>query len=370
LNYLIAVAQRSLRQEHFPTLQKLEREFNLLKGKPAAQERKRVEMIEFMLSADPWAASRGKAYTDEKTMMGMSGDDHLTLAREIKEYAERNSVTVSPEMRRGMIKEITFWQQRMASNDIIVQAALGAESGRNDGQVVAINIGAFHTDGVCRLLKEANRSYAVVTPRYSGTDTSDATGDQPGDLTSEMYDRKNKRLPVFSQGLSALILKEVGGQKKPEPVLPEKFFEAEAEFDAYAVKIAEKLLSPLSPPVEGQAPFGLSANDFDGKHIKINPSQIQYFSKRNDRVAAVMFPVVFKQSGATVWVGATWKQGGEAGLNNVVAIIEHALREVQAEKATPRRAENQTGRVQMSSNTFAIVGRSPLIVKKAILSES
>jgi hypothetical protein len=185
-----------------------------------------------------------------------------------------------------------------------------------------------------------------------------------------MYDRKNKRLPVFSQGLSALVLKEIGGQKKPEPVLPQKFFEAEAELYAYVSSIAGAILKPPSPPGGGQAPFGLSSDDFDGKHMKIVPSQIQYFPKRKDGIAAVMLPVVFKQSGTTVWVGTTWKQGAEAGLNNVVTILEHALREVQAEKATPRRAENLTGRVQMDSNTFAIVGRSPLIVKKAILSGS
>lgn len=370
LNFLLAIAQRSLRQGHVPTLQKLKREFDLLKGKPVAQEQKRIALIDFMLSVDSWTASRGKAYTNVETMMKMTGDEHLNHVREIKLYAERNSITVPPELQRGIEKEIAFWQKRMASNDIIVQAALDAGSSRSAGRVIAINIGSFHTDGVCQLLRRADRSYAVVTPLYAGNDTSDVTSDQPGDLTSEMYDRKNKRLPVFSQGLSALILKEVGGRKKPEPVLAETFFEAEAELSAFVTAIAGAILKPPSPPGEGKAPYGLFDSDFDGKHIRIIPAQIQLFSKQKGRSSAAIIPVVFKRSGARVWVGATRKQGEEEQQENVVAILEHALREVQAEKATPRRAEDKTGRVQMDSSTFAIIGKSPLTVKKALQSVS
>ena len=83
-----------------------------------------------------------------------------------------------------------------------------------------------------------------------------------------------------------------------------------------------------------------------------------------------MIPVVFKRTHTTVWVGATWARGMDQRQGTVVAILEHALQHVQAEKNTPEKAENETGEVQMDSNTFAIVGRDYAAVKAAIIKAS
>jgi hypothetical protein len=214
----------------------------------------------------------------------------------------------------------------------------------------------------------------VVKPRYTPKDQSHPNGENHGDLTDAMFDRKNKSLPVFSQGLSSIILNEVRRAKKPEPVLEAEFMKAEGSLYAFVTSIAEIILGsadPPGPPNGGKPPFGFSDNDFDGEFLKINPTDIQYFPAQNDRRKAILIPVVFKRSGAKVWVGAVRARGfEEKGQETVENIVVRALQEVQAEEKTPDRAEDPTGQIQMDTNTFTVVGKDPIAVKRKLLSIS
>jgi len=315
---------------------------------------------------DPsWAEEKGKPYESDESIMRLTGDEHLKLAREIKQYAQAKSVPITADEQQLMDGYIDFWEKRMASNNMIVDAATGAPD-KVQGAPIAANIGAFHTDGICRLLKSADRSYAVVKPLYAAGDPS------RGDLTDAMYDRKNQQRPVFADGLSGLVLTEVSGHKKPQPVLQEAFFQAEAELYAQVTNVAEAILAPPDPPGPpngGNPPPGLAAGDFDGKWIRINLAAIQYLPSKDDRRRAALMPVVFKSTRKTIWVGALWGRGLESGQATVEQILQHALQEIITEGTTPEHAEDGTGRVQMSVNTFAIVGRDKEAVRRSLLSE-
>jgi hypothetical protein len=331
----------------------------LPRGIPTESYLKKISAV------DPaWAEEKGKAYESEESIMRLTGDEHLALAKEIKQYAETNSIPITSSERRDMDKFIEFWEKRMSSNNLIADAVAGAPSASGSA-VVAANVGAFHTQGVCRLLSSSGHPYAVVRPLYAP--------DNPtrGDLTDAMYQRKNNRQPVFSSGLSALVLSQVSiKNKKYQPVISQPFFEAEAEIYDYVETISKVILSPPNPPGlpnGGNPPFGLSGDEFDGKWISINPTKIVFMPSNDDRHKAVLIPIMFKNTKKTIWVGAFWGHGLEAGQTNVEEILQHALHDILTEPSTPQRAESSAGFIQMSPNTFAVIGRDKEGVRRSIL---
>ncbi|HSK73252.1 MAG TPA: hypothetical protein VK892_16250 [Pyrinomonadaceae bacterium] len=336
-----------------------------------------IDYLQAIVKVDPaWAVEKSKPYQSLESFQALSGDEKLGRAKEIKQYVEDNSISVSPKIRQSMQQYITFMEKRMASN-ITINDTVKMVSSSSSPKVIAINIGEDHTHNMCQLLKQANHPYAVVTPRYGSPNK------EHGNLTDTMYDRKNKKLPVFSQGLSALILQEVSGGKKPEPVLAEHWFEAEAEFHAYVTSLAEGVLGPPTPPDE-KAPFGFSNDDFRGKWISIVLADAEYLPDQDDRRRAILIPVKFNRSGKVVWVGATLQRGMESNQVTVEAILTQGLQDIQAEKKTPESAEQdiktegkppkpakgKIGSIQMSSTTFAIVGNNKEAIKRAITIES
>ena len=316
-----------------------------------------------------WAEEKAEPYQSEEKFMSLSGDEKLKSAKEIKQYAEDHRIYVSPGAKRAMEQFINFFEKRIGSNKTISEAVASVNSGA--AKAVAVNIGADHTHNIGQIFKNANRPYAVVKPLYTSGNL-----DQ-GDLTDSMYDRKNKGLPVFSRGLSALILEEfpksIQKAKKPEPVLAEDWFGAEAELHGFVDTLAGGILGPPNPPGPpngGKPPFGFSDDDFNGKWMSITLASVEYLADQDDRRGAILIPVVFKPSGHTVWVGATLKRGEEKGQETVEAIVTHALQSVQGESSTSEQAEDQSGRVQMSVTTFAVVGKDKGAVKRAVLSET
>jgi hypothetical protein len=328
---------------------------------PAGLDKAILEYLNGIAAVDrSWAEEKSKPYQDAATFESLSGDEKLRMAKEIKKYAEDKSVYVSAGSKRAMEGYINFMERRLASNQTM--GDVSARVGGGAQQVIAVNIGADHSQGMGQLFKDANRPYAVVKPLYTPGNP------ERGDLTEAMYNNKNHRLPVFSVGLSALVQQEVGGAKKPEPVLSENWFQAEGELYGFVTTIAEAVLA--SPAGGGKPPYGLSDADFDGKWIKIAPAKVQLLPSQGGKGGVALIPVVFKPSRDTVWVGSVLKRGQEQGQETVEAIVTHALQSVQAESRTPERAEDASGRVQMSLDVFSVVGRDENTVRQAALSEA
>jgi hypothetical protein len=315
---------------------------------------------------DPdWAEEKSKPYQNEEAFQKLSGEEKLSLAKEIKEYAEGKSVYVSTEAKQSMEAYINFMEKRMASNSSINDVITSVVNSRTPKVVVAI-IGADHTYGMSLLLKNSDRPFAVLKPLYT------PGREEHGDLTDAMYDRKNKRLPVFSQGLSALVLQQFPSRKKPEPVISEDWFGAEAALYSSISRIAEHVLGPSSPPGPpngGKPPFGLSDSDFDNQWFKVTLAKAEYFPNQDDRRRAMLIPVTFKRSGDVYWIGVVLKRGEEDG-QSVEAFITKMLQAVQAEGKTPEQAEDQTGRMQMTPKTFAVINKDKEVAKRDILSEA
>lgn len=308
-----------------------------------------------------WAEEKSRPYRSLETFLKMSGEEKLNSAKEIKQYAEQHSIFVSPDAQQAMDQFINFFEKRLGSNKTI-NDTLTSVSNSGQAKLVVANIGADHTTNICRMFLDSHRPYAVLKPLYIPGKP------EQSNLTSAMYERKSRMLPVFSRGLSALIVQEVSGAKKPEPIISEVWFQAEAEIFGFVDRLARGILGPPGgPPNGGKPPFGFSDGDFNGTQISIVLDNVQYLGN-DSKHRSILLPVTFKKSGHTVWVAATLRREVEAGQATVESILSQALQGVQEESKTPEQAEDKVGQVQMSTVTFGIVGKDKNAVKQAILS--
>ena len=101
-------------------------------------------------------------------------------------------------------------------------------------------IGAAHTDGVCRLFDQQKTAYMVITPNSLETSMGEANS-----IVIAAFGRKGKKQSVDAQGLGALL----DGRKKPQPVVPEHWFQAKADFYFITGIIAEAA-APLTAETE------------------------------------------------------------------------------------------------------------------------
>lgn len=281
-------------------------------------------------------------------------EENLAIGESIKKRAEELSLQFDASERQGMETYIAFLRGRADANKTLFDSTIDVADQQNVS-VVAMIIGAAHTEGISKLFNTAHRPFAVITPLAL------KQHEKKGELPWNMYERKYKKLSVFSEGFfTETLLKVFPGttKKKPEPVLNELWFEIKATLYAYTEKIANNLLVVQNLPVgSGKVPpYGLSNDDFNFKdQIRIDLSRIQivYDDPQKKEGRAVLFPVIFPATQTEIWIKAARGIGKESG--DVESMLKKALKEVQTGKELTNKAEDQDGRVQMSRKTVAVV---------------
>jgi hypothetical protein len=321
-------------------------------------------MFEYILSADPWAQDKTKLLQDEDAIRSMSGEQHVALIEEIVNRAERLPIELKPEEKNAMERYLAFWRGRIkASKTMILSAERIAD--QPNVSVVAMVIGAAHTQGMCAMLKDSNRPFAVVTPLSLRPD-----------LTWDMLERKYKRLSIYSEGFTQTLLKAFPfpKHKKPEPVLSEPWFQGKAELYLFTERIAGGVLGPPNPPGGGKPPYGFSDDNFKGKWVFIDPKQISIIPDTKDgKGRAVLFPVILNyrdpERRTEIWVkaglGVAMVSGQER--ESVESMLQKALEEIQKEKEADKKVEDETGRVQITLNTVAAYAKTQQAAKEVTL---
>lgn len=374
--YLLKIAQQSLREQHKPKLQQFQKDIEELQlnteANKEAIEKKLKEMFDYILSADPWAQGKTKLLQDKDVIRSMSGEQHITLIEEIVNRAERLSVELEPEEKNAMKRYLAFWRGRIkASKTMILSAEKIADQA--NVSVVAMVIGAAHTQGMCAMLKDSNRPFAVVTP------LSLKRGDEAGDLTWDMLERKYERLSIYSEGFAQTLIEAFPKPhklkyKKPRTVLSEPWFQGKTELYLFTERIAGGVLGPPNPPGGGKPPYGFSDDDFKGKWGFINPKRISIIPDTKDgKGRAVLFPAILNYRDAErrteIWVkaglGVAMVSGQER--ERVESMLQKALEEIQNENEPSKKVEDEAGRVQITLNTVAAYARTQQAAKKVTL---
>lgn len=353
--YLLKIAQQSLTERHIPKLQRLQKEMEKLDAEKDIEiyQKKVREMFDYILAADPWAQAQAKRIQDVDAIKTMSGEQHMALIEEIVNRAKKLSVMIEPEEKRAMERYLAFWRGRVTASKTMVLSTQGIAN-QPDVSIVAMVIGAAHTEGICDMLKKAGCSFAVITPLSFGNE------EEISNLTWEMFERKYKRLSIYSEGFTEGFLKafSLSEQKKPEPVLSEPWFQGKAELYLFTERIARHVLGPPSPPGGGVPPFNFPDDAFNGRWISIDPGRIVFIPASEDDVKTVLFPAILNPNDPTrrteLWVkaGLTVPIVPSQERESVESMLRRALTEVKSMKLD-KRPEDPGGRVRITLNTTA-----------------
>ena len=197
LLYLLKMAQRSLRQEHVPKIQQLQKEIeDLPEGE--AKLKKNQELLDFILSVDPFTEEHAKALANTDLKTGMTAEKQLSQIEAIQKRAKSLSLSLNPEEEKAMADNLTFWRGRVAASKTMVRST-EAIADRSGGAPIAMSVGAAHTNGVCEMLRVSRRPFVVISP------LSLERGETTGDLTYEMLQRKYKKHSVYSEGFKQTL---------------------------------------------------------------------------------------------------------------------------------------------------------------------
>jgi hypothetical protein len=363
--YLLKIAERSLTEEHVSTLNQLKEDMDRAdrENNVELREKKRKEMLDYILSVDSWVQDKAKILQDAKTFSAMSQEYHLTLINEIINRANTLSIELKANEKNAMERYLKFFRERINANKTMV-ISTGEIADYPEISIVVLNSGSAHTDGMLSFLKNSNRPYAVIRPLSF----------EESDIPSEMFLRKYQGISLYSKGFTEIILNAFPSikYKKPRPVLSQPWFQGKVELYLFTQRIVQGVLGPPEPP--GNPPFGFGKDDFNGKRVFIDPNSIQIIADRKDKkTRAVLFPAILNADDPSrktkIWIK------GVIGVSNVTkeeresveSMLMKALQEMKTQKKLDSKVEDKFGRIQITQEVIAAFGETQEEVRKVVL---
>jgi hypothetical protein len=131
-----------------------------------------------------------------------------------------------------------------------------------------MNVGAAHTEGICRLLAAAHRSYAVITPLALRNKDKRGEIDRNYSLKEEQHSVQPDG-PFMSAVTAATAI-------KPQPDLNEPWMHAKALTYQFTDKIANGIVGLPAPPGGGKPPYDFAQGEFDDWWVRVDPRLISY----------------------------------------------------------------------------------------------
>ena len=364
--YLFQIAQLSLKASHIQRLNNLQEKMDAATGERLNELEQ--EYMGFIHSIDPWVEAKHKSLTE--AMQNLSLEKVLTDIEEIDQHAKQAKASLDTNLQRAMNASLEFWRGRVAASVTMVEnaARIADDAGV---KVIALNVGAAHTDGMATMLAKQTRSFAVIRPIAL---KSPKLVDDLGDIG---FQRKLSLPPlsVFPKGISMELCDLF--QKKPEPILNEPWLEAKGELYFLIAELTEKALSGNG---DGMPPFGFADNDLRGKYVSIDPKDISLVpddAKDPKSEKAVLFPVVLTNPRDSrkkeLWVKAgrslfppdlDFDSDSLADSERVEKMLMHLLQKVLQEGDLPEnekevlreKAEDDHGGIQIDHKVRAIFG--------------
>ena len=202
LGYLLSVAQPLLSQAQ------------IIKANELSLAGKTREALDVVMGADSW--TRAQFDTIEAALDGTATGPSCEVMerrlRAIRAEVERRGVAVESGIHEEADSAAAFYRTcQDRSGAMVARVVERASAARTPTAMV---IGAAHTEGVMRLLRERGVPYAVLRPIALNPDT--------GSLTNEQYERKSDRLWArTSPGTLGALLNADGADpgRKPPPVI-------------------------------------------------------------------------------------------------------------------------------------------------------
>jgi hypothetical protein len=307
INIIYRIALKSLRPEQETKVEQVMMAANDHKGDKQSQAKKMNEaaakyLVKTLmtepssLSSDTWVSNTVNTLKNEASAGIMPLEQEVELYKGIQSKAQEAAINLDSDQQKTLNDFVTFLKNRMAASKTMVDA-IAPIADQRDVYAVAMVVGAAHTDGVCKLLRDAERPFAVIRP--DALDTKDDLSVIP----AKMFLKKYQGGSIYSGGITQTLLEAFPGSTghHPPPVMQQRWFEAKSELYLYTERISHDLLGSNNgggkiPPPTGtsnlEPPYGFGDNDFRGSFIYIDPRKIKIVPDGiNGKGRAVLFPV-------------------------------------------------------------------------------
>lgn len=228
-------------------------------------------LMDYVVALDPWLES---AYGTLNTATSPLAD----LARLQEELIVQAKAWDVPVDTALLEDGAQFFHQRENANEPMVASTVATKP-----LLVALNIGAAHTEGMVESLKAKGLGVILITPL--------SLEDDMGKLSSSQFEAKEELRSVFdvgqiAQALTTLPAMKVTTKKKPEPSITESWAQAKGELYLFISQLTRSILGPPAPQGDGQPPFGFDGA-FRGRFLFIEPQEARYLASD----AAIIFPI-------------------------------------------------------------------------------
>ncbi len=362
-----AVAYAKNLQEHPDESISDERERQLLAA---------MKMAEYVIGLDPWSKGILAKLHDHKTLPSIEGE--IALFESIVQRGQEHNAEIPDYLRQALDEYLDFLRKRSAASSTIVSSVASVA---DDPKVplVAVNIGAGHTERVCALLKEAKRPFVLLS-LAALQEENDHSRLSLQELARK-YDLQPIQDGVMRESLLAVYSVKTTemARNKPKPVMQQDWFKAKAELYASTAGLAaggNGSFGPTKPP-GGPPPDGnwypMDPNDprrknlGSNRHISINPGSI-FIRREKGKPEEVLFEAVLMDSSGkqkSVWVktGRVEQQHlnpDKGSPKTVEDILKRELEEVKKEakeKVDPdggKLSDESISLVQISLDTKAV----------------
>ncbi len=346
-----------------------------------------LKMAEFVIGEDPWSKDVWAKYRGENGASS-SIEDEISLVESVKARADQSNVSIPPDLANGLNEHIAFLKQRSAASGTIV-ASVASIADLADVPIVAVEIGAGHSERAIALLREQTRPFVLVS--LNGLNDKS----KRGMLTLQEMERKYKQQPVSqtvveSSLLGAYPVRKVAlpegssGANRPQVVLQQEWFKAKTELYASTQSIVAAVGGGARKPPNGPTP-SLAGGGDDGQQpgpgtpilfvwspddqrrkdlesnqfVHIDPSSIELLNAPG-RPTEVLFKAVIGSgdSQKTLWV----KAGLVRDLNPDVGKTVEDVLKLELDKVThedrssthDEAASENMARVQLTLDTKAV----------------
>jgi len=247
----------------------------------------------FIIKLDPWCDQTWEYYKKiELNSEAPSIEESCNIAKTIQDKAEKMGVQLLNEEKEAMAQYIAFMQARHEGT-LKIAATLKNLCKCKGAPIVAI-IGLGHSVDLINQLKDLNCSYALIRPLIIDKNRNNAP-----DIPLEMYERKYKRLSIYSEDLLSKNLDALKppSQMKPHVVLNEPWLIGKIESYTFIDRITADIFGggpPDEPPI---VPSDWNDGSFRGEVVFIDPKGIEVIA--NDQEALVITDTTLKKMSTT-----------------------------------------------------------------------
>lgn len=227
--YLVKIAERNMAPDQIASVNAL------------FKAKKIDDAINLIIGSDSWTKQK---YTQmsQKCPNVVSAEDMVRQLDEIQNEAISRNVRIDSQTSEGMQELKKFFQLASERNAPMVHETIALAKPTTNNPVAMI-IGAAHTAGVSKLLRDLRYTFAVITPLAL------IDCDEVNNLESDAYVRKTKGKSVDSSGLGSIL----DGRKKPPTVINRLWMRSKAN-TYYAISmIARAAASGEKPPFNSLA---------------------------------------------------------------------------------------------------------------------